>query len=98
MEQQTNAMLNTKLPSVFEDLNVPVWLLIGSGFTTIASRRQQSEKKILVQALQGATQICDTTSLNQKTTLRTSSAPSAVTEVTLLLMYVFWLQTLVNLI
>jgi hypothetical protein len=79
-------MLNTKLPSVFEDLNVLAWLLIGSAFTTVASRKQQS-KKISVQ---GVTQICDTTSLNQKTTLRTSSAPSAVTEVTLHFMYVFF--------
>ena len=37
-EQQTNATLNAKLPSVFEDLNVPLWPLIGSGFTTSASR------------------------------------------------------------
>src|SRR6266568_2899651 len=84
MEQQTNATLNARLPSVFEDLNVPVWLLIGSDFTSVSGQRQWS-KKIPVQRV---TQICDTTSLHQKTTLRTSSAPSAITKVTPLSMYV----------
>jgi hypothetical protein len=92
-ERQTNATLNARLPSVFEDLNAPVWLLIGSGFTTVSSGRQQN-KKI---PMQRVTQICDTTSLRQKTTLRTFSLPSAITEATPLSMYVFWVQTLVDL-
>jgi hypothetical protein len=75
---------------VFEDLNVPPWLLIGGGFTTVSGRRQWSEKI----PVQRVTQICDTTSLYQKATLRTSSAPSAITEVTLLSMYVFCFKLL----
>ena len=81
MERQTNATLNDRLLSAFEDLNVPVWLLIGSGISNI-SRRQRNKKMIL----QRVTQICDTTSLHQKTILGTSSALSAITEVILLSM------------
>ena len=84
-EQQTNATLNARLPSAFEDLNVPVWLLIGSGFTAVSGSRQRSKKM----PVQRVTQTCGTTFLHQKQTLRISSAPSAITEATLLSMYVF---------
>jgi hypothetical protein len=36
-DRQTSAMLSTKLLSVIEGLNAPVWPLIGSGFIAIAS-------------------------------------------------------------
>lgn len=42
-DQQTSAMLSTKLLSLIEGLNVPVWPLTGSVFTTIPSRKQHIE-------------------------------------------------------
>ena len=44
MDRQTSAMPRTKLLSVIEGLNVPVWPLIGSDFVAVASRKQQIKK------------------------------------------------------
>ena len=43
-DQQTSAMLSTKLLSIIEDLNVPIWPLIGSSFIAIPRRKQQIKK------------------------------------------------------
>ena len=45
-DRQTSAMPSTKLLSVIEDLNAPVWPLIGSGFIAIPRRKQQIKKTI----------------------------------------------------
>jgi hypothetical protein len=87
MEQQTNAMLNSRLPSVIDGLNVLAGLLLESGFIIISGQRQWS-KETPMQTWR-VTRNCDITSLRQKTTLRTSSAPFAITKATLLTMYVF---------
>jgi hypothetical protein len=43
MDRQTSAMLSTKLLSVIEGLNAPVWPLIGSALIAIPSRKQQDK-------------------------------------------------------
>ena len=44
MDWQTSAMLSTKLLSIMEDLNTPIWLLIGSGFIAIPRRKQEDNQ------------------------------------------------------
>jgi len=84
MEQQTNAVLNSRLPSVIDGLNVLAGLLLESGFIIISGQRQWSEE--MPMQTWRVTRNCDITSLHQKTTLRTSSAPFAITKATLLTM------------
>ena len=45
MDQQTSAMPSTKLLSVIEDLNAPVWLLIGSSFIAIQGESNKSRRQ-----------------------------------------------------
>ena len=85
MDRQTSAMPSTKLLSIIEDLNVPVWPLIGSSFIAILSRKQQIKKP----TSQMVTRSWDTIPLHLKITLWIFLAPFTITEVTLLTMYVF---------
>ena len=64
-DQQTSTMPSTKLLSVIEDLNMPVWPLIGSSFIAIPRRKQQIKKT----TSQMVTQSWDTIPLHLKITL-----------------------------
>lgn len=95
MDQPTNATLGSKLPIVIEDLNVPVWRLIGGASPIVLSRKPQimSMTHTRIRQRVTVTQTCDITSLPLKDVPWTYSAPFARTEGTLLTMYVVPTQT-----
>ena len=91
MDRPINAMRSDKLPSVIEDLNVPVWRLAGGGSMPVLSKNQWITKTMRWRV----TWTCGITFLHRKINLWTYLTPFGITEATLPTMYILLIPIIV---